>query len=500
MKRRFSIKYKLFLAIGIIAVIFVSVFSALNIFFFSRYYVFSKKHTLADIYKKVNSAYTGDISSISGELEQMEYVNGVRISIQDKTRSKYSTIFNANRGIIVFRAPGTAPRANSLFFLNDRELKELRQRGYTFSTLRDNRGVNEFLSLIGTLSNDDILIASIPLAYLRETSNSTTFFLLFASLFTLFVCVVIAYFISRHFSKPLIEINDAATSIATLNFDKKYTGKSKDEIGQLGESVNLLSCHLQRVIDDLRQTNLRLEEEIRKERKIDEMRKEFVINVSHELKTPIALIQGYAEGLKINVNSSEEDKNYYCDIIIDEAVRMNRLVMQLLDLSRIEIGKVKPDLCEIDLKGISQEVCRKTRLLAEAKRLEIDLSGIEGAVLGDFDMIEQVLTNYLTNAINHTPEGGRITMSSEAAGGIVRVSVYNEGDPIPEEELPKIWEKFYKVDKSRTRTDGGTGIGLSIVKAVMEAHGGAFGAKNRDGGVEFYFELKGVDMPLMLTQ
>jgi len=280
--------------------------------------------------------------------------------------------------------------------------------------------------------------------------------------------------------------------MATLDFEKKYTGKSTDEIGQLGNSINQLSFHLQNAIEDLKQSNQLLAEEVQKERRIDEMRKEFVINVSHELKTPIALVQGYAEGLKINVNSSEDDKNYYCDIIIDEASRMNRLVMQLLDLSRIEIGNVKPDMAEIDLESIAKEVVFKTKLLSDAKNLTVDFSGMHGVALGDFDMIGQVFTNYLTNAIRHSPNYGKIVISSETVSGKVRVSVFNQGDSIPEEDIPKLWEKFYKVDKARTRTDGGTGIGLSIVKAIMEAHGGFCGVCNREGMVEFYFELDSV--------
>ncbi|MDP4109294.1 MAG: HAMP domain-containing sensor histidine kinase [Bacillota bacterium] len=490
MKLNSSVKTKLFLAICLIAVVFISVFSFLNLFFYDDYYIFSKKNTLADIYHKVNSIYDGDIGNIASELLRMEYVYGVRISIRNGDEIKYNTIFDlgkSQKGPLKMPGPMPAPRENSRFTYNQKELKE---RGYTFSTLQDTPGKNQFLGLIGKLKNNDRLVAIIPVAFIEETSHFTSFFLLIAGLFTLLVCVVLAYFLSKCFSAPLIEINDVATSMATLDFSKKYTGKSRDEIGQLGNSVNKLSFHLQNAIDDLRRSNLLLAEEVRKERKIDEMRKDFIINVSHELKTPIAIVQGYAEGLKVNVNSSEEDKNYYCDIIIDESHRMNRLVMQLLDLSCIEAGSEKPEMVGIDLQSLAKSVVTKTKPLAEAKNLRVDYKNVSGAIMGDFGMVEQALTNYVTNAIKNTPENGSVTLYSELKPGAVRMSVENEGSPIPEEELQKIWEKFYKVDKSRSRADGGTGIGLSIVRAVMEAHGGAYGAYNLDKSTVFYFELK----------
>jgi signal transduction histidine kinase len=163
--------------------------------------------------------------------------------------------------------------------------------------------------------------------------------------------------------------------------------------------------------------------------------------------------------------------------------------MQLLSLSRIELGNLRPELCEIDLKSKVEQAVAKIRLLAEAKGVVIDMSGLKSTAWGDFDMMDQVLTNYLTNAIEHTPPGGKVRIFEEDRGERVRVSVFNEGEPIPEEELPKIWEKFYKIDKARTRTGGGTGIGLSIVKVIMEAHGNACGVINRENGVEFYFEM-----------
>ncbi|MBC8535679.1 sensor histidine kinase [Feifania hominis] len=499
---KWSIKYKFFLAIGVIAVIFVGLLSALNLAFYDDYYLFQKQHVLIDIYEQVRDAYTGDVEQISDLLSEMENHYGVRMTIdrpvEDGWEPVYNSIFTTGKGKDTTAAP--PPDAPEVFhdFLRmmpnrgdrfDYDETELEQKGYTFGKMQDTIKNNEFISIIGNLENGDRMVVRIPVAYLEENSAFTTVFLLLTSLVTLVVCIVVAFFISRQFSKPLIEITGVANSMAAFDFTKKYEVRSRDEIGQLGESINLLSEHLQQAIGELRQTNEKLSEEVEKERRIDEMRREFIINVSHELKTPIALVQGYAEGLKVNINSSEEDKNYYCDIIMDEAARMNRLVMQLLSLSRIECGNIQPELCDFELTPFVEEVVQKTRLLADEKNLTVLIAAGDILCFADYDMMERVLINYLTNAIAHTPRGGVIRIVCADEGARVRVSVENEGEQIAPEELTKIWEKFYKIDKSRNRADGGTGIGLSIVRAIMETHGGDYGVENTDAGVRFYFTI-----------
>lgn len=506
---RLSFKYKLFLAICLIAVLFIGMFSILNACFYDDFYLFTKKRQLTDIYQTVNETYTGDISDIADTLAHLEFTYGIHISILSKDEEGlYDTIWSVDhKNLDAASSPGGKTSENTPssenpppdmpvgrdnfgaenFFKYNEE--DLSVRGYTFDVVNDIRRSASLVRLIGKLSDDSILSLGMPVAFIQQSSELTTAFLLIAGVFTLLLCIIIAFFLSKHFSKPILEISDIATSMANLDFSKKYTGHQKDELGALGENINILSEHLASAIQELKETNARLQEEVIKERKIDEMRREFIINVSHELKTPIALVQGYAEGLKVNITSSEEDKNYYCDIIMDEAERMNKLVMQLLDLSKIETGNQTPVVSAFCLYDLVNDVYLKTRLLSEEKQLSVVLSNLELGVLGDFDMIEQVVTNYLTNAIHHTPAHGKIRIFAVVREQTVRVCVENEGDPIPEDALSKLWEKFYKLDKARTRANGGTGIGLSIVRAVMEAHGGAYGVSNTENGVLFYFEL-----------
>jgi signal transduction histidine kinase len=222
------------------------------------------------------------------------------------------------------------------------------------------------------------------------------------------------------------------------------------------------------------------------------MRREFLSNVTHELKTPIALIQGYAEGLKENVNEDEESRNSYCDVIIDEASKMNEMVKKLLNLNELENGADILNPVEFDLSELIRNYLVKTDVLVEQNGIKVINNCTEPCVvLADEFMTEEVLANYFTNAVNHSKYDKKIEIkAARLMNGNVRISVVNSGDPIPEDSLPHIWEKFYKVDKARTREYGGSGVGLSIVKAIMEAMDKPYGVINYENAVEFYFELQ----------
>ena len=228
-------------------------------------------------------------------------------------------------------------------------------------------------------------------------------------------------------------------------------------------------------------------------RTLDDSRQEFVSNVSHELKTPIALIQGYAEGLVEGMAEDKENRDYYCGVIMDEAGKMNRMVRQLLTLTALEFGGERLSVERFDLTELIASVISSSGVLLKQNELTVDFDGKEPVyVMGDEFKIEEVITNYLTNAIHHVGGGEKkiqIRIDHRRDGKEVCVEVFNTGNPIPDEALPNLWTKFYKVDKARTREYGGSGIGLSIVKAIMEMHHKACGVKNHENGVEFWFTL-----------
>lgn len=284
--------------------------------------------------------------------------------------------------------------------------------------------------------------------------------------------------------------------MSNLDFSHKYkiTG-ADDEINNLGKSINTMSDKLEKTIKQLRRTNIELEKDIEEKSKIDEMRKSFISDVSHELKTPIALIQGYSEGLLENVNTDEESKQFYAEVILDETNKMDKLVKQLLELMKLEYGKREFEDKEFNLVELEKEVVRKSQVMIEEKEVKITFETLEEInVFADDFYIEQVVSNYITNAMKHVKEvKGKKYIKIENVIDIdknkVRIKVFNTGDNIAEENIARIWNRFYKIDESRNRKEGGTGIGLSFVKAIMSNYDNSYGVINKENGVQFYFEL-----------
>ena len=315
-------------------------------------------------------------------------------------------------------------------------------------------------------------------------------FLAYAGVLVAVIVSVGVFFATKSFIRPMEELSDIAKRMSNLDFNAKYKVQSNDEIGQLGHSINMLSEKLEDTISDLKSANNQLQTDIEQKVQIDEMRKDFLSNVTHELKTPIALIQGYAEGLKDNISEDAESREFYCDVIIDEASKMNKMVKKLLTLNQIEFGNQMVELERFDVAALIRSVLESSEILMKQKEIRVQLEASEKVdVWADEYMIEEVVTNYLTNAIHHAKNEKVIDIRVVEEGKKVRVSFFNTGDPIPQEDIDKIWIKFYKVDKARTREYGGSGIGLSIVKAIMESHNKPFGVTNHSNGVEFWFEL-----------
>ena len=217
------------------------------------------------------------------------------------------------------------------------------------------------------------------------------------------------------------------------------------------------------------------------------MRRELLSNVSHEFKTPLAIIMGYCEGLQLNINNDEKD--YYCSVISDEAVKLNNIAARLLDLAELESGAIL-DISSFSLSELADERMRTMSYMFAEQGISAEFhSDGECLVSGDCGRIEEVINNLLSNALHHTPRGGRISVDVNENSDNVSCTVFNSGSHIPEESLDRIWESFYKVDKARTRKYGGSGIGLKIVSSILSLHGGSYSAANTDDGVYFRFTL-----------
>lgn len=480
-----SVRLRLFAGISLLIVFFVALALVLNTFYLQDYYLSQKLGFLTRTAENINQAYQGTPTTLSLELDRLERNSGLSIIILDSSyKLKYSS-----RSVLDLMSKKDEILAGLII----NQGNELLIKGSFSIVTQDPTLQTDFLNLIYRMENKDILILSTPLLAIQESASIANRFFLYTGLLTLLLGAAAAFFFAREFTRPILDLKGIAQKMATLDFSKKYEHKNQDELGELGESINSLSEQLSTSISELQEANQKLQADIERERKIDQMRKEFVSSVSHELKTPITLIQGYAEGLKLNVMENSEDKEYYCDVIVDEADKMNKLVKELLDLSQIESGYFTLEKKPFNYSEHVDNILTKLEPLIKEKELEVQVNKKPDIwVNADIIRSEQVLVNYLNNALNHVDSEGKIMINIEEGQDTVRTTVFNSGQTIPEEALNKVFTSFYKVDKARTRSYGGTGLGLSVVRAIQELDGNQYGVRNLDDGVEFWFELDNI--------
>lgn len=514
-ERKRSIRTKLILIMILILGLTIFAFWFMNYAFLPAYYQHSKVTMLADTYEQVNDVVNEDREYIE-EGRELSSSSTLKIDILGANHTSNIYVFELTNFLgsifYTFDYPGeslitemqkkTVQEKTQEYVLglesgggyldrrnSDREMI-LDQKEYSVYKVWDQRIGSYYIELFGRL--DSGAFTYIRTNYQSMTENVKIFnsFLGYIGIGAILISMILMVFVSNSFTKPIMQITDIAKKMADLDFDVKYPVQSQDEIGVLGESINALSETLETTISELKSANNELQKDIQDKIQIDEMRKEFLSNVSHELKTPIALIQGYAEGLQDNINDDSESREFYCEVIIDEADKMNKMVKKLLSLNQIEFGKNQVSFERFDIVQVIHSVIQSAVLLADQKDAAILFEDYEPLyVWADEYMVEEVITNYISNAINHVDGERRIEVSMEKQENVVRVSVFNTGKCILEEELDKIWIKFYKVDKARTRAYGGSGIGLSIVKAIMESMNQQCGVINHENGVEFWFEL-----------
>lgn len=362
---------------------------------------------------------------------------------------------------------------------------------YEISIMLDDWTKTEFIEMWGVLDNGNLFLFRNPLESIKESVKLANRFLAYVGIFAAALSALVALWVSGKIAKPIMELTQISERMLHLDFEAKYSGKSRTEIALLGHNINELSEILEKTISELKSANNELQRDIERKNKVDEMRREFLSNVSHELKTPIALIQGYAEGLKEGINDDVESREFYCDVIMDEAAKMNTMVKKLLTLNLLESGNEAIAMERFDIVALIRNYIQSSEILTKQKDISVRMENYPPIyVWADEFKTEEVFMNYFTNAINYALYEKIIDVRIQIEKNKVLVSVFNTGNPIPEESLAHLWEKFYKVDKARTREYGGSGIGLSIVKAIMESMNQGYGVRNYDNGVEFWYELE----------
>lgn len=490
-----SIRLKVTLALVLSLTLAIFLCWLLNRGFLEDYYQYSKIKMLDAAYQEVYSLFVeyDDSKVISDELqEKLEEIgmkNNVSLYLYRgyKMLFRTGTIREAERVTVALGAYLLDP----VLLLGEQTTRLKSKNGYDIYKIYDGGKENSYIDLIGLLQDRSyVIFLRSNFESIQESAQIANKFLMYIGIIVVIAGALVMFLISQSFSKPILELAIIAKRMSNLDFDAVYPVKTQDEIGELGSSINILSKKLETTISELKKANNELESDIQNKIQIDEMRKEFLSNVTHELKTPIALIQGYAEGLQENINDDPESREFYCEVIVDEAMKMNKMVKKLLSLNQIEFGTNQVNMERFDLTALINSVIASTDILIKQKDIKVVFQTQDPIyVWADEYMTEEVVTNYISNAINHIDEQKVIEIRIIHKQDIVRVCVFNTGEKIPQQDLEKIWIKFYKVDKARTREYGGSGIGLSIVKAIMDAHNRECGVINHENGVEFWFEL-----------
>lgn len=487
-----SVKVKLFITLSSTILLIIIFLIIVNNFALENFYLYNKQNTLKAVYETINNYYENpnQDKDIESELEKLSVKNNFDILVKDNNGINVYTT-NKNFSSVIGNINDILDKFNT------NKGKELESNDkFVIKKQQDLKNGLSYIMLSGKLDNGYFLYIRIPVTSIQDSVKISNNFLLLMAGFTILIASIMVSIVSRKFTEPILELNNIAKKMSNLDFSQKYKiTNAKDEINDLGKSINTMSDKLEKTIKQLRSSNIELERDIEEKSKIDEMRKTFISDVSHELKTPIALIQGYSEGLLENVNTDEESRKFYAEVILDETNKMDKLVKQLLELMKLEYGKREFNNKEFNIVELEKEVIRKANVMVEGKQAEILFdSNQEIQVFADDFYIEQVLTNYLTNAIKNVEEmyGEKyIKISNEIKSeeNKVCIKVFNTGKNISEENLNRIWNRFYKADESRHREDGGTGIGLAFVKAIMSNYDNKYGVRNLENGVEFYFEL-----------
>ena len=482
---KYSIKRQMMTVFVGLILFMIVVFMIVNGSFLEKYYISNKKSEFIKAYTMVQEGVeNGTIDSETPEkdLGRLTEKNNISIAVID---SEYNVVYTnvREKQMMVVQLFG---------YLYDKNHQEILEKTDSYDICKsvDPQNNTEYLTMWGNFDNGDIFIMRSPLESIRSAVMIFNRFIGVVGGCVILVSVLLAWYFSKRITEPIMELATLSQKMADLDFDAKYTSGGSNEIGVLGENFNRMSERLEQTISNLKEANYKLQKDIEQKEKRENMRSEFLGNVSHELKTPIALIQGYAEGLKEGVNDDPESREFYCEVIMDEAGKMNRMVKNLLALNQLEFGEDDVQFERFDITSLISGVLQSLDILIEQKEAQVIFRHKNPVyVWADEFKVEQVVRNYVNNALNHVDGEKVIEIKITQENDMAKITVFNTGTPIPEEDLPHIWEKFYKVDKARTREYGGNGIGLSIVKAIMDSFGKGYGAINHTNGVEFWFEL-----------
>jgi len=498
-----TIKFKVFFSVTALIAAVVVLCVILSTAFAQDYFLYRVTKSIGNSYQKICLIF--EDSSISKEerntgIEKICNNNNVHAMVFEGTELSYTSLPRDSKRFLRgsearelenFSEPPHRPAYSEMPFFNRTNhrmtLEETTEYKVVSSYIPQFDAYN--IELFG--DHEDIhIVLQCSAAAISENIRIFNGFFIILGIIAVILAGIFAYLISRRFTAPVHKLSGIAKKMSELDFSEKYVGKDNDEIGLLGQSINILSEKLEKNIGALKNANLKLLQDIDLKEKTDRQRRDFLSGVSHELKTPISIIEAYAEGL-LEMELSGEDKKYYCDVIADEARKMNTLIVKLMSLMELESGSDKIELECYDITEQIQIILDNKKVLFEQSGTKAEFLDTEKCfVWGDAFLIEEALINYLINAMKYSSGEKSVKIWTEITNDDkVKINVYNSGSHIPKEDMEGIWNSFYKLDKARTRDGVSRGLGLSIVKAIAVAHGGSCGAENTEGGIIFWLEI-----------
>lgn len=470
--KRLSIRLKMFLQITAILLTAVTVILIINTTCLGDFYFYNEKSKMASTAEYLDSL---DLKSgvYLGTVGKLETENNISIDIYF---SDGNPLYLSPKNLI--------PTGGNTIVI-----EHSTEKNGAVLDIRESSGI-QYIDYKYTLS-DGIEIEIFSILANVEANAEIALYFVWASVLFIFIVVIIFFIIySKSFTKPLIQMSKITEKMSNMDFSERVAVKSNDEIGNLASSINNLSSSLDITLQDLNQKNKKLQDDIEKKQTLDELRKEFISSISHELKTPIAIVRGYAEGAELMLQSGDaENAAEYCGVIIKESEKMNALVMELLELSRFEIGDSRLEIENFSLYDFVHDYTDSEKIVFEENgiKCETDIPK-DLRCQGDLIKLNMVLNNFVSNAVSHTDKEKLIRIYCEERAEKVRIFVYNTGKAIAEEDIDKIWDSFYRADKARSRKEGRFGLGLSIVSAIQNLHGNEYGVFNSESGVTFWFD------------
>lgn len=464
-----SIKTKFFAYfIGVVTLVVLIIWVGIN-FYIEDFYYGQKVEAMKKTIKTVENTFK--ISSNEYEalvnLEYLGYNFEGKISIYD------------DKNVIVIADD------NSLQYSRGKIVNKVSHKGttaYIYETSYPVTGA-KWLMYAEELYNGKVALLQIPIEAIDTSIDVIRTFFKYLVIISIIIALVFAYFLSNNITKPLTELSQIAKEMGKLNFNKKYNSKRKDEIGELGETLNNITTKLETTIHDL-------QHELNKEKQLDTLRKKFVAQVSHELQTPLSIINGYVEALEDGLVETEAEKQYYYNIIRDESDKISKMVKDLLDLSQLESGTFMMEKDIVDISNLLELLAQKYEKIVSSKHILWKFKGLEESIYikGDSLRLEQAFSNILNNALKHTSSNGYISIDLEEQASNIKLIIENQGDKIPKEELSLIWESFYKGKTSEKKA--GTGLGLAIASYIFKYHNIEYRAYNTNSGVAFEFNIE----------